>query len=341
VFRHAVIAVSALVLALPAAASEVQIYGRMNLSLDYLDDGDNGAVNLSNNSSRLGFRGAHPLAPGLEGVFQIESGINTDISGGTLAARDTFAGIRGSLGLLRGGFFNTPLKALRSNVDLFGDQLGDARNITRNRPAPYAVSPASPGQGFDERFRNGIHYQSPLLGNWQLDLHYSTNTNNSGYTGDNDRDALSSSLSYRFGGLYLAAARENYSGSRKASRFAGAYDAGVWRFTTLYQEASDPDDKAWGVGLRYRPASTAYRIQYYRLDADAPESDAAMLAVGFEHELSKAFSVYLNYARMRNDDNQNLTPFDAARSARITAADDVPALGATTSGYSLGIVYRF
>ncbi|MCC5858355.1 MAG: porin [Ectothiorhodospiraceae bacterium] len=318
----------------PGLAAANEIYGRAHLSVDYLDNGDDGAVNVSSNSSRLGFRGDAELDYGLTAIYQIETQIDFDDSGTEFATRDTFGGLQGDFGMLRLGKFDTPLKALRGRVDFFGDQVGDARNITRNR---------AQGQGFDERFRNSIHYRTPSFGGVFVDLQYSTSTQDQ-YNANNDNNAFSASLSYREGPLYAAIAYENYSNEsgldndeRDMIRAAVSYDFGVVRVAGMVQTASDPDDNAYGIGARWAVTSTTgLRAQYYMLDADDSDFDASLIAIGVDQRLGRAATVYANYAFVSNDDASRVTPF---REARTAGSQGVA--GEDTSAFSVGMIYNF
>lgn len=328
---------TAAALSAPALSSANEIYGRAHLSVDYLDNGDEGAVNLSSNSSRLGFRGDAELDYGLTAIYQIETQIDFDDSGTEFATRDTFAGLRGDFGMLRLGKFDTPLKTLRGRVDFFGDQVGDARNITRNR---------AQGQGFDERFRNSIHYRTPSFGGLFLDLQYATSTEDQ-YDSSNDNDAFSASLTYREGPLYAAIAYETYNNEsgldideRDMVRAAASYDFGMVRVAGLIQTASDPDDNVYGIGARWAVTErTGLRAQYYMLDADDSDYDADMIAVGVDHRLGRAATVYANYAFVSNDDASRVTPFREARTASSQAPADFA--GEDTSAFSVGMIYNF
>ena len=113
-------------LGVPAAAlaQEVQIYGRANVGVDqYSATGATAgsAADLKSRyrvfdqSSRLGFRGAEDLGGGMKAIYQIESGVNIDTgtttgqggqantSAGTLATRDSYAGLEGGFGRVQFG----------------------------------------------------------------------------------------------------------------------------------------------------------------------------------------------------------------------------------------------
>ncbi len=326
---------AAIVLALlpGLAAAQAEVYGQVNLSLDGTDDGIESRTDLYDNESRVGVRGVHALGRG-HAFFQLEAGVDAASGDSEVRIQDSFVGIQGGLGLLRAGHFDTPMKAMGQNVDLFANQLGSARNLTRNQFEDAAAT--DPGRGFDESIRNGVHYRTPPLGNWVIDVHYGVGGDRSDQGEDDDEDVLSMALSYGHGGMYLGWAREEAE-QRRADRFAWGYEANAVRAVALYQRAHDPDDTVWGVGLRYRPGSTAYRIQYYRLAAEAEERDAEQWAVGVELELSPNFSFYWNYAWINNESAQRLVPYREGRSAEATPAEP----GARTSGWSLGASYRF
>ena len=63
---------------------------------------------MSSNSSRFGVRGTESLGGGLNAIFQIESNVSADSSGGQFATRETFAGLQGGWGTLKLGYFLTP-----------------------------------------------------------------------------------------------------------------------------------------------------------------------------------------------------------------------------------------
>jgi len=63
---------------------------------------------VSSDISRFGMRGSESLGGGMTAIFQLESSITADNSGGTLAARDTFIGLQGAWGTVKLGYFFTP-----------------------------------------------------------------------------------------------------------------------------------------------------------------------------------------------------------------------------------------
>lgn len=150
------------------AAADVNIYGRVHVSTDFLDDGaDYSETNISSNASRLGFKGDHQINPDLKAFFQVEQQINFTTGSGdsdstNFATRDTFVGLAGDFGSVQLGRFDSPFKVARGPANLFGDQVGDMRNLTRVGNAR-----------FDERYDNTVQYTTPSFGGFNAVLAYS------------------------------------------------------------------------------------------------------------------------------------------------------------------------
>lgn len=350
-------------MAVPAVAmADVSFYGRAHVSVDYLDDGaDYSETNLSSNASRLGFKGDHQINPNLKAFFQIEQQINftsgsTDRSSQDFATRDTFVGLGGNFGAVQVGRFDSPFKVARGPANLFGDQLGDMRNLTRV------------GDGrFDERYDNTIQYTTPTMSGFNAKLAYSMHE---GVWADDgaDSDSVSLSLNYAGGPLEASLAYEQVEddgikdglsagnninrGDRDGIRAAAAYkltDAFklVGFYQTLDYDGGENDSRlksnqltsdTYGLGGEFKIASnTALKAMWMTRDSDADDNDADMWVVGVEHKLDKAVRVYANYAVADNDSQANVVPWKEARSANSSAN----ALGEEASGLSVGLRYDF
>jgi len=337
----------------------LEIYGRASLSVDQLNDGDKyDRTNLSSNASRLGFRGSKKMGD-LTGIWQIEQEIQVNLSNATgdtnnrLASRDTFVGLRGDFGTVRAGKFDTPFKVAREPFNLFGDQLGDMRNLTRVGDAR-----------FDERFNNMLEYQTPVVNGLQARLAHSFHAGSSATitsAGADVKDtATSASLGYKVGDLDLTLAMENYgagtatTGKRNATRAAASYkvnkELSVMAFyqsaesTTLAITGSSPvaaknqNSDVTGLGFQYTVSpKVALKAHYMNLKADAANSDASSYTLGAEYRIDRALRFYANYASLDNGSAIKLTPYKEGRTAAPSAGTN----GKTTSGLSLGMRYDF
>ncbi|QJD58146.1 porin [Pseudomonas sp. gcc21] len=342
--------------AMPAMAmADINIYGRAHVSTDFLDDGaDYSETNLSSNSSRLGFKGDHEINPNLRAFFQIEQQINfttgNSDGGSDLSTRDTFVGLDGNFGAVQMGRFDSPFKTARGPANLFGDQVGDMRNLTRIGDAR-----------FDERYDNTIQYSTPTFSGLTGRLAYSVHEGQSvelDESGDAlDTDAISMALIYEGGPFeaalaYEMAEEDTGRGERDGLRAAGAYKLNdAFKLVGFYQTVDYKNDSVtalerdlltsdtYGLGGEFKiAANTALKGMWMTRSADADDADSDMWVLGVEHKLDKAVRVYANYAVVDNDDLADLTPWSQARTADPESAD---ALGEKASGLSVGLRYDF
>jgi len=331
----------AIIAALPMAAAantSVTVYGRAHVSVDYLDNGASyGETNMSSNSSRLGFKASHEF-DGITAIMQIEQQVDFDSGNANASNRDTYVGLKGDFGTVKLGRFDTPFKKARGPANLFGDQLGDMRNITRVGNAR-----------FDERNFNTIQYDTPKFGDFQLSVAYSLASNSQTKGDDVDDDSLSLALNYASGPLSFAAAYETYAddsnrGERDGFRVAAGFQATsdlllVGFFQTIDHDVNDAlDSEVYGFGAEYKLTSKARIKGHYMLrDGDVDETDAALFTVGLEYRIASPLRLYANYGIVDNDDNIALNPYTQARTT-----SDVPAVnGEKAKGFSLGMRYDF
>lgn len=323
------------------------VYGQFNLSLDNLDNGTDSALNISSNSSRIGLKGDIQVGDGLEGLYQLETEVTAD-DGGSLAlgSRNTFFGLKSNSGTARIGRFDTPVKVIGRQVDLFGDQVGDARNLTR----------AAGGiNRFDERPHNSIDYTSPEISGFKGTLLYSTNVDTD-TTATNDNDLISFAVNYAQAPLFVGVGYETAGNTSTTQddpniiRLGASYDLDAWRFSGLWQSISgaatdgSQDEDVFGVGARYKTGAWVFKGQVYQLSAEADNRDVGLVALGAEYTLQKGITLYAAYATTDNDDGRSVTPYVEGRSDGVSTTTGnlvAPAAGESASGLSLGTIIKF
>ena len=331
-----------------------QVYGKMHVSLDSLDSGDKSDLYLSSNQSRLGFKGELELAPGLKTIWQLESHVNLDEAGSTLASRDTYVGLASGLGKLIAGRMDTPCKNVSRKLDVFGDQLGDTRNILG-----YGTS------GFDLRSDNTVAYISPSLAGAVATLAYKTTDE------IRENDIASGNIFWTSNVLTLAVAVEQHgamvSGTdtnvpadgkidvasaekELAVRAGGAVKLDNLTLMGLYEMLQNSkgvdgaDRVTYGGGIAYKLSKIAaikdatVKAQYYISEETdgKPDTGATLLSVGVDYELSQKTIVYVAYSETQNDAKAAVSMSGGGHGDKIT-----PTAGKDPSGVSLGLAYAF
>jgi predicted porin len=190
-FAHAILAIMAM---LPCAAhaqlGSMRLYGELNFDLEFINgaqpDGSNPTVvRVSSNSSRFGIRGSEYLGAGLAAIYQVESSVQADTEGGSIATRETYAGLQNDWGTLKLGKFLTPYDDVHP---IFGNAPTLSTSVL-STAALWSQGLQPKGQGgFDARLGNSIRYESPTINGASAELQYSTRDssgNADGAAGDN------------------------------------------------------------------------------------------------------------------------------------------------------------
>jgi predicted porin len=282
--------IGGLAAAVPAGADEVDVYGRINLTLQDSDEFTNDRVELRNNASRVGVKGELAIDANLKAIYQLEFGVNIDgdSSADTFTHRNQFVGLEGGFGTVKVGRHDTALKEAQGDFDLFNDLEGD-------------IAGAFNGEN---RLRNYIGYTSPALGEA---IHITVNVfpGEDPDTGDDGvADGASFSIDYETDHLYLAIAhdRDLDGAGVRTSRLAGGYPLGPVQLMLLYQrtEAGAIEEDGVGVSLAWTHGRYVAKFQYLTSDLWLvdPQDDPldnlyeSVLSVGLDREFGERTRVF-------------------------------------------------
>ena len=188
----AIVALAAVVVATPAIAQTVTVYGRLYPEIVWTrmtgstqpgsevstiaqpptgETFDN-IVRMDSSNSRLGFRGEEPLGAGLKAFFQIEQRIQVDTGGSQLASRDTFVGLASDrFGTVKMGGFDTVYKEIGDTLSFLGVSSGNFVSNS-NVLSKQGFGDSSAGS-FHLRRANSTRYESPEWSGLQAMAQYS------------------------------------------------------------------------------------------------------------------------------------------------------------------------
>jgi predicted porin len=254
-------------LASRADAEELEVYGRVNLTLKNSDEVSGEQIELRNNASRLGVKGELGLTPSLTAIYQLEFGVNIDGDSDedTISHRNQFVGLRGNFGTVKAGRHDTALKEAQGDFDLFDDLEGDIAGVFNG----------------ENRLRNYIGYVTPTLGNgFSVTVNFFPGEDPD--SGDDGlADGTSISVDYQSESLYLALAHDrDLDGYEiETTRAVGGYTWGQAQLMLLYQrtDAGIGEQDGFGASLAWTLGEYIAKFQY--LDADqwraGPLADSA------------------------------------------------------------------
>lgn len=334
-----------------AVAAGPTVFGGVHLSIDRYDNDEQGATVaneqgfLSSNFSRFGIKGDDDLGGGLKSVYQILAPLaaDTGTSGLGGALYDTFAGLSGVFGTARLGKMDSPVKDLSAAFNPFGTKVGDSRNIT--------------GLGglmnFDNRFSNSVRYDSPKFAGVTAAAQYASSE--AGAYSSTNSDVGSANVRWSAGPLSLGLGYEKHStateNDEEIKRVIGSYKIGPVTVAGLYEQMSDlagvsgADRDSMGVAATFVFGNNAVKALYVstdKVDTAASDNGGTLLAVGFDHNLSKNTQVYAVYATVDNEDSGTFKTAGAGAHGATSNGDTLATVaGQDQSGLSVGLIVNF
>ena len=361
--RVPMICAVALAFALPCSAfgqeTSVVLYGRLNLSTDFLSQniiaGRQHLYAVSSNSSRFGIRGSESLGSGLSAIFQLENSLNVDAGSGTLVGRGSWVGLRSTtLGTITLGNFELPLDDLSG---LFGNLstsyktgILNTATLWDNAASDQAVQDARFNNGlvqWTDRAKNSVRYDSPTFSGFSTSIQSSAYNESPGAARATINGA---NVMYAGGPVKAGVAYQSNHNLRGPGLKDDAY-SGVVQYTfgqfyvapvygrQNYGATDGRDFRRDFVGLSGQWLAGPHRIHLHvgrAGDLKGPggraDTGATHLLATYGYALSRRTVLYAGYANLNNDKNANyILP--------IVKINGVP--GATESGFSMGMWHNF
>ena len=275
------------------AAGEIDVYGRINLTLQNSDEAAEDQVELRNNSSRVGVKGEKALSAGLKAIYQLEFGVNIDGGSGddVFTHRNQFVGLEGAFGTVKVGRHDTALKQAQGSFDLFDDLEGDIGGVFNG----------------ENRLRNYVGYITPAFGKaFSATINFfpgeDPDSGNNGVA-----DATSLSLNYETELIYAAVAHDiDIDGEDiETTRVVGGYTLGDAELMLLYQrtEVGSVAEDGFGASVAWTFGKNTAKFQYLSADIwrTDPQIDPlenrfeSLVSVGLDHALGEDTKLFAFY----------------------------------------------
>ena len=288
------------------AVADVKLYGRVHVSVDFLDpkgigDATTGNVTqatsrkqtmVSSNASRWGLDISEKLGGGLTAIAKLEQAVYADGEDSTQTSHARWVGLNGKFGQVTAGIHESQFKLIGRAVELFPEYVGDARNITA-MGAPAASQPAynadnNGSTGWEQRPVNSVQYITPDMAGFKISYLYSADHVASTVAEDNRRRLDDIAILYSKGPLYVAYSHQTHrlpvstvtdagNPTEKGQRLGASYTMGAFKVVALYQDLKDlggtnsgsssVNRKAWGLGGAYTAGNEVFKFQYYKAGA--------------------------------------------------------------------------
>ena len=335
-----------------SAQSSVTIWGVVDLSANYVKNGDTKTKTLQSNqlnSNRLGFRGVEDLGGGMKAGFWLEAGMNNEnggVGGGvgnvngasttTMFNRRSTVSLMGNWGEVRLGRDYDPSFWNTVYFDVDGaNGLGQGLNL---------ISSLGSGANTVARANNTIGYFLPsnLGGIYGQAMVASSNGANNGQKYYGGR------LGYAAGPFDVAAAYGDTkifgASDFKMMNVGGSWDFGVAKLYAYWNRNTWGDAKQnvydVSVGVPAGPGEIRGVVGYAKGSGTSPASvdwstsKAKLYSLEYVYNMSKRTALYATVARISNSGT-------AAFSVLPGTASDASLKGGNSTGGNIGIRHSF
>lgn len=325
--------------ALAQAQSAVQIYGSIDVGLVKRTDQDLAVGKRANNT--LGFRGAEDLGNGLKAVFQAEIRYEPDTGrieqGANNTTRPLFqgqtrVGLQGEWGMLRAGRGLTAFQESIIKFEPFHGLPSPAGFYTDLSIGGYTSEPLNNSGNSKNRLSNGVWYNSPEMGGFQLNVSVGTREANQGpavvgrgtpaapqYPANSEASVnpYSVTATWRGGPAAVMLATERNAVETRLWSLAGSFkvmpDLNLMGSYTRQDEGHtrliNADTKAWVLGANWTFGPGKLLAGYGRKKPDGAAT-VKQLSVGYEHSLSKRTYLYVDVSRKRGNTPATVNHYD-------------------------------
>ena len=175
-------------------SEEPTVYGKLWISVESQDTASGTEVDMVSNASRLGIKGSMDFGEGIEAIYQAEyevdpvDGTADESKDRTFKQRNSFVGLKGSVGTIFLGKHDTATKKSQKKIDLFNDLAGDIKNILQG----------------ENRMSDLVGYTTPKINGFSATFNAIKGTE--GLGDDSIGDSTSNYFSYDSENFYIALA---------------------------------------------------------------------------------------------------------------------------------------
>lgn len=294
------LAVVAPLTALADGPIDGSVYGKINLSMDNVDEKAAGVTvedewQLNSNASRVGLKGESKLTDTLNVIYKIEWEVTIDSDDANMKSRNRYIGLSGNFGTLLGGKHDTPVKLAQNDIDLFNDLPGDIKHTFEG----------------ENRINDIVMYSTPRLGVFSATVGFApsegefTGDNKAGEPGDNGpADGISLAADISTDMLYFALGIDRDIDGQDLERFVGQFEFGDLQLGVMAQHnetnSGSLDESGVFASAAYKVGSYILKAQYGTQEDDVDDDQEDTVSLGVDHKLGKNTKWFAYYTQNKD-----------------------------------------
>ena len=273
-------------------SEEPTVYGKLWISVESQDTASGTEVDMVSNASRLGIKGSMDFGEGIEAIYQAEyeidpvDGTADESKDRTFKQRNSFVGLKGSVGTIFLGKHDTATKKSQKKIDLFNDLAGDIKNILQG----------------ENRMSDLVGYTTPKINGFSATFNAIKGTE--GLGDDSIGDSTSTSISYDSENFYIALAFDSELKGYDSTRLTLQIPFNRSQLGIMFQDSEklSTGEKEDGYVISFsQKVGDKGTLKFQQAESDMKLDSGKQFSFGYDYKLSSKAKAFFFFTDLSGD----------------------------------------
>ena len=273
-------------------SEEPTVYGKLWISVESQDTASGTEVDMVSNASRLGIKGSMDFGEGIEAIYQAEyevdpvDGTADESKDRTFKQRNSFVGLKGSVGTIFLGKHDTATKKSQKKIDLFNDLAGDIKNILQG----------------ENRMSDLVGYTTPKFNGFSASFNAIKGTE--GLGDDSIGDSISTSFSYDSENFYIALAFDSELKGYDSTRLTLQIPFNRSQLGIMFQDSeklsTGVEEDGYVISFSQKVGDKG-TLKFQQAESDMKLDSGKQFSFGYDYKLSNKAKAFLFFTDLSWD----------------------------------------
>ena len=273
-------------------SEEPTVYGKLWISVESQDTASGTEVDMVSNASRLGIKGSMDFGEGIEAIYQAEyeidpvDGTADESKDRTFKQRNSFVGLKGSLGTIFLGKHDTATKKSQKKIDLFNDLAGDIKNILQG----------------ENRMSDLVGYTTPKINGFSATFNAIKGTE--GLGDDSIGDSTSTSISYDSENFYIALAFDSELKGYDSTRLTLQIPFNRSQLGIMFQDSeklsTGEEEDGYVISFSQKVGDKG-TFKFQQAESDMKLDSGKQFSFGYDYKLSSKAKAFFFFTDLSGD----------------------------------------
>jgi predicted porin len=273
-------------------SEEPTVYGKLWISVESQDTSSGTEVDMVSNASRLGIKGSMDFGEEIEAIYQAEyeidpvDGTADESKDRTFKQRNSFVGLKGSVGTIFLGKHDTATKKSQKKIDLFNDLAGDIKNILQG----------------ENRMSDLVGYTTPKINGFSATFNAIKGTE--GLGDDSIGDSTSTSISYDSENFYIALAFDSELKGYDSTRLTLQIPFNRSQLGIMFQDSkklsTGVEEDGYVISFSQKVGDKG-TLKFQQAESDMKLDSGKQFSFGYDYKLSSKAKAFFFFTDLSGD----------------------------------------